>query len=425
MSYSRGKKSVLALATLLGLSAIAGRASEEPSQGTEAQRVQPILARCLACHDGATPAGGLGLAQREGALKGGKTGAALVPNDPEKSLLFQRVVAKQMPPGQPLTVDEIETVRRWIAAGAPWLRAPAGLPRRAGLDWWSLRKPERPHLPKVRNAAWVRNPIDAFVLAELERHKLTPAPPADRTTLIRRVTYDLLGVPPTPQEIDAFLHNPAANAYEKLVDRLLADPRYGERWGRHWLDVARYGESNGFEQDVIRDNAWRYRDYVIDSFNADKPYAQFVREQLAGDALQPVTSEGIVATGFLVAGPWDQVGNQVDASATERLQTREEEMEDTLSAVSQTFLGLTVNCARCHDHKFDPIPQRDYYRLKAVFDGVYHGDRPMRTPEETRALNAHLADLRQQLETKNAALLAIERAGRERVRAADGGKLVA
>jgi hypothetical protein len=248
--------------------------------------------------------------------------------------------------------------------------------RRAGPDWWSLQPVKRPAVPTIRDPqSAIRNPIDAFVLAELNKHGLRPNPPADRTTLIRRATFDLTGLPPTPAEIDAFVNDPSPDAWEKVVDRLLASPRYGERWGRHWLDIARFGESNGFERDQVRDNAWRYRDYVIRAFNDDRPYPQFVQEQLAGDVPPGAGFDAISATGFLVCGPWDEVAANVPKSQTVRLRAREEELEDMVGTVGQTFLGLTVNCARCHAHKFDPIPQADYYRLRAAFDGVRFGDR--------------------------------------------------
>jgi len=240
---------------------------------------------------------------------------------------------------------------------------------------WALEPVRRPTPPAVRDAAWAANPIDAFVLAKLEAAGLRPAPPADRRTLVRRVTFDLTGLPPTPAEIDAFLADRSATAYEKLIDRLLASPHYGEHWARHWLDVARFAETDGFEDDQQRFHAWTYRDYVIRAFNADKPYDVFVREQVAGDALKPVTADGIAAVGFLVAGPWDAV-QRVTPSKLGRLRSREEQLEEMVGAVGQTFLGLTVQCARCHDHKFDPIPQTDYYRVKAVFEGVDHGLKP-------------------------------------------------
>jgi Protein of unknown function (DUF1553)/Protein of unknown function (DUF1549)/Concanavalin A-like lectin/glucanases superfamily len=264
---------------------------------------------------------------------------------------------------------------------------------RAGRDWWSLQPIERPALPPIINQkSPIINPIDLLVIARLQAEGLTMAAPADRATLIRRLTYDLHGLPPTPEELQAFSKDESPNAYEKLVDRLLASPRYGERWGRHWLDVARFSESQGFERDKIRDHAWRYRDYVIASFNSDKPYDQFVREQIAGDMLPGATRDSVVATGFLVAGPFDEAGNS-SVSELLRLKIREEELEDMLSAVSQTFLGLTANCARCHDHKFDSIPQRDYYRLKSVFDGVRHGDRPLLPEVELHRRRELLAKL--------------------------------
>ncbi|MCA9150549.1 MAG: DUF1553 domain-containing protein, partial [Planctomycetales bacterium] len=205
---------------------------------------------------------------------------------------------------------------------------------------------------------------------------IAPAAAADRRTLIRRLTFDLIGLPPTPQETNEFIHDPDPLAYERLVDRLLESPYYGERWARHWLDVARYTESQGYEYDRVRDNAWHYRDYVIKSFNDDKPYDQFMMEQIAGDVMEPVTRERIIGASLLVCGPWDQAGNG-QANAVQRTLTREEELEDMISVVGQGFLGLTVNCARCHSHKFDPIPQLEYYRIKSVFEGVKHGERAL------------------------------------------------
>jgi hypothetical protein len=290
----------------------------------------------------------------------------------------------------------------------PTIARPADEPRRAGLDWWSLQPVRRLKPPAVKDATWVRNPIDAFVLAALEARRLGPAPAADRATLIRRATFDLHGLPPTPAEIDAFVNDSAPDAWERLVERLLASPRYGERWGRHWLDVVRFGESQGFERDKPRDHAWRYRDYVIAALNADKPYDRFVREQIAGDVLAPVTPEGVVATGFLVCGPWDEVGHE-QQGALSRRRVREEELEDMIAAVGQTFLGLTLNCARCHNHKFDPIPQRDYYRVKAALEGVRPADRPLMAPEHAKEREARLARIAE-LEKEVAA---IEGAGRQ------------
>jgi len=262
----------------------------------------------------------------------------------------------------------------------------------------------------VTDAAWLRNPIDAFILAALEKQRLRPGSVADRATLIRRATLDLHGLPPTPAEIDAFVNDPAPDAYEKVIDRLLGSPRYGERWGRHWLDVVRFGESQGFERDKPRDHAYRYRDYVIGSLNADKPYDRFVKEQIAGDVLGPSTPEGIIATGFLVCGPWDEVG-ATQQGAVMRRRVREEELEDMIAAVSQTFLGLTLNCARCHSHKFDPIPQRDYYRFKAALEGVRPADRPVFAPDHAKEREARTVQVGE-LEKE---IAAVEAAGREAV----------
>ncbi len=356
-------------------------------------RAAKILTRCAPCHADAQPEAKLNLSTRALALKGGVSGSAFVSGKPESSLLYQRVAQRQMPPKSPLSADEIATLKQWIEAGAEWAQPAKANAQRAGKDWWSLQPLKHHPLPKVTHPRWVKNPIDAFILAKLEREGLRPAPPADKATLLRRATLDLLGVPPSLQEREAFLQDTSPNAYPKLIERLLNDPRYGERWARHWLDVARFGESHGFERDQIRPNAWRYRDYVIDAFNSDKPYAQFIKEQIAGDVLKPITRQGIIATGFLVAAPWDEVGHS-QVSEVYRARVREEEMEEMTGTVGQTFLGLTVNCARCHDHKFDPISQKNYYRLKCALDGVQHGNRPLETPEGDKVKEARLKRLR-------------------------------
>jgi hypothetical protein len=269
--------------------------------------------------------------------------------------------------------------RPWLVLFAPgwlclWVTSMLGASAE-GTNAWAFRPLTRPPIPiESRTGKTPLNPIDGFIHQRLRTAGLSPAPAADRPTLLRRLTFDLTGLPPTPDEIAAFVADRHPDALGRCADRLLASPRYGERWARHWLDVVRFGESQGFEYDRIRDNAWRYRDYVITAFNTDKPYDRFIREQLAGDVLEPVTQEGIVATGFLVAGPWDQAGSGA-SSASIRAMVRESEMEDMVGTIGQTFLGVTLNCARCHNHKFDPIPQRDYYRVKAVFDGIHHGDR--------------------------------------------------
>lgn len=263
----------------------------------------------------------------------------------------------------------------------------------APADLWSIKAIQKNRPPEVRNEARVLTPVDRFIVAGLERAGLSPNPEADRRTLIRRLTYDLHGLPPAPEEIEAFIADSSPRAYENLVDRLLASPRYGERWARHWLDVARYTESQGFEYDHLRPNGWHYRDYVINAFNADKPYDQFVREQIAGDVIDPESPEALVATSLLVCGAYDQAGNS-QANATQKAVTREEELEDLVSTVGQGILGITINCARCHSHKFDPVPQSDYYRIKSVFEGVKHGERPV-APRSTVALrDAEIAEIK-------------------------------
>jgi hypothetical protein len=246
-------------------------------------------------------------------------------------------------------------------------------------EHWAWQKPARSIQPTVQNAAWIRNPIDAFILARLEAAGLQPAPPASPAQLLRRVSFDLVGLPPTPDEIDSFCNDPAPNAWEKVIDRLLASPRYGERWGRHWLDLARFAESNGYEFDEVRPDAWRYRDYVIRSFNADKPYDRFIREQLAGDELYPDDPDALIATGFNLLGP-----DMTDSS--DQAQRRQNTLNDMTDTAGLAFLGLTVGCARCHDHKFEPIPQTDYYRLQAFFSpATFRKDLPVATPPERAA----------------------------------------
>ena len=249
-------------------------------------------------------------------------------------------------------------------------------------DWWSFKPAIRPVVPHL-DTKWARNPIDQFVLAKLEEQKLAPSPEADRRTLIRRLSFDLTGLPPSPQEVDQFTGNPDPNAYEKLVDRLLESPRYGERWARHWLDTVHFGETHGYDKDKTRPNAWPYRDYVIRAFNQDKPYTRFVEEQLAGDVLFPGEPEGIVALGFIAAGPWDFVGHaELPIEKTDGLIARYNDRDDMVMTTMSTFESLTVHCARCHNHKFDPISQKDYYSLQAVFAGVDRHDRPF-DPEPT------------------------------------------
>jgi Protein of unknown function (DUF1553)/Protein of unknown function (DUF1549)/Planctomycete cytochrome C len=365
--------------SLLLAGAIASADGPEPARTDFDAKVAPILARrCLDCHSGPDPKGKLDLARQAAARRGGQSGTVIVPGNPDESLLLDRVDGDEMPPKSPLPAAEKTALREWIAAGAPWGTDPIDpyqvtTPRRAGRDWWSLQPVQRPRIPEVRRRDWARTPIDSFVLEKLEARGLTPAPAADRATLIRRLSFDLTGLPPEPAEVDAFVRDTAADAFERLVDRILASPQYGVRWGRWWLDLARYGESNGFEFDEFRPNAWPYRDWVVAAFNRDLPYDEFARLQVAGDVLEPDDGEAATATGFLVAGAYDTAGQNQQSEAMKAV-VRGDELEDVIATVSQTFLGLTVNCARCHDHKFDPVRQVEYYRLASALGGVRQGE---------------------------------------------------
>jgi hypothetical protein len=278
---------------------------------------------------------------------------------------------------------------------------------------WSFQPIQRVPVPAVPQGAEVHNEIDALVASRLAKAGLKPNPPADRATLLRRLSFDLVGLPPSPEEIAAFVADRSEAAVERVVDRLLQSPQYGERWARHWLDVVRYTESQGFEYDKLRDNAWHYRDYVIRSFNEDKPYDRFMKEQVAGDVLYPESRDALIAGSLLVCGPWDEAGN-AQANATQRMITREEEVEDMISVVGQSFMGLTLNCARCHAHKFDPIPQEDYFRLKAVFDGVKHGERMIATQQETKQRDETIASLKSEIERAEKVVRDVESIGWKR-----------
>lgn len=365
-----------------------------------------LTTRCLACHNANEPSGGLNLTAAETVLAGGDSGPAVDRQQPLESLLLARVTAGEMPPPEKaprLADEEKAALTAWIAAGAPW---PAGqllsadaftTDARAGRDWWSLRPVQPAMVPiGVEAVDWVRGAIDAFVSQGHQSQRLTHAPEADRATLLRRLKFDLLGLPPTPEEIGEFVADASPESYEKLVDRLLASPHFGQRWGRHWLDVVRYADSHGFEMNNPRPTAWPYRDWVIGALNADLPYDQFVLRQLAGDQLGDDA-----ATGFLVAGPWDQVKSP-DPLLT--AQQRMDELADIVGTLGAAFMGLSTGCARCHDHKFDPITQQDYYALQAVVAGVQHGERPWRAPleparrERLAAVDARINSLARELD---------------------------
>ena len=356
---------------------VARGADQQPSPAEKVKffegQILPILkANCIACHGGEKVRSGLKLISRDDLLKGGKRGPAVLLDRPEESLLLQAVEHRgpKMPPKGKLPEAQLDVLRRWVKMGIPWSATTVALTRRGpprvdaeARGFWSFRQVTRSTVPAVKRADWIKTPTDAFILAKLEARGLRPVPPAEKTSLLRRVYYDLIGLPPTPGEVEAFLADESPDAYEKVVDRLLASPQYGERWARHWLDLVRYAETNGYEFDAPKPYAWRYRDYVIKSLNEDKPYDRFIEEQLAGDELEPATAECIIATGYYRLGPWD-------GGAPDRLQATYDELDDVVATTGQVFLGLTVNCARCHDHKSDPFPQADYYRLLAFFHGI-------------------------------------------------------
>lgn len=382
----RWQTAIFPLAIALLLTSIAAQPPASKREVHFKDRIAPLLkSRCLECHNAQRSRGGLDLSSRASLLEGGATGAVVVPGKPGESLLYKLVQGGKMPrKGAPLDELQLRDVKQWIDDGAPWPETITLADKNDVKvdDWWSFKPLLRAALPKVKDSGWARNDIDFFVLAMLEARGLNPAPPIDRAGFIRRVTFDLHGLPPTPEEIDAFVNEASPDAFEKLVDRLLASPRYGERWGRHWLDIVHYADTHGFDKDKRRLWAWLFRDWVIRAFNQDLPYRRFVRYQLAGDICFPEDPDGVIATGFVVAGPWDFVGHvELFEGTVEKEKTRSLDRDDMVANTMSTFTSMTVHCARCHDHKFDPIPQRDYYRLQAVFAGVERGDRAVGTPD--------------------------------------------
>jgi len=457
----RASRPLIALAATICLGwAVRCSADESPAADADAteffeSRIRPLLVKkCYACHSAAADPveGNLRLDTRDGWMRGGDRGPAIVPGKPDKSLLMKVVLYQNpdlsMPPDNRLSRGEQEQLRRWIRMGAPDPRTgrPNDGPMQA-IDWdqaqtfWSFRKIVRPEPPAVMKSSWVRSPIDRFVLARLEQRGLQPVAAATRATLIRRLTLDLTGLPATADEVAAFQADGAADAYARLVDRLLANPRYGETWTRHWLDVVRYADDQLRTEYYYRDlpHAWQYRDWVIRALNADLPYDQFVMEQIAGDLLrganrpqrfQTVLSgpaagqDGVVAVGLLALGMMYQSdGNTPDGIAVARAET----IDDRVDTVSRGLLGLTVSCARCHDHKFDPIPTEDYYALAGIFNNTkYVETAPIADPltvarfqkrqSQIKSLQQQLAEARkandsQQLQTLNDQLQALEQPG--------------
>ena len=383
------------------------------------QDVLPILKqKCFQCHGEALQMAKLDLSTREAALKGGDKGPAIVPGNAQASRLYRRVAGLEQPampmtPLPALAPHEVALLKDWIDQGAKWGSEPAvaATPTATyGKDykervitnedrkWWAFQKPVRYPAPQVAGARWNANPIDAFVKKAMDQKGLAPAPQADRNTLIRRAYLDLVGLLPSPQEVDAFVNDPSPRAYENLIERLLASPHYGERWARYWLDVVRYADSSGFEHDRDLATAWRYRDYVIKALNEDKPYNQFIIEQLAGDELDNPTNDSVTATAFYRVGP------RVRFREKDNPFYRYDYLDDMVRTTFQGFMGLSVHCARCHDHKFDPITRADYYRSVAMFFGFVNYDHPLMPQEQvrewerkTREVVAALAPLRKEV----------------------------
>ena len=384
----------------LGVAAMAEAPTPEQAEFFE-NKIRPILSNeCFKCHsaDAKKIKGELRLDSHAAILKGGESGPSVVPGKPEESLVIKAVRYKDedtaMPPDKRLTDAQIADLEAWVKMGALWPEqgASATLAEKKGYDFakwraehWAFRKVEKLAPPVVKDAAWVRNPVDAFVLARLEAAGLKPSPAAEKHTLIRRAYLDVTGLPPTPDQVEAFFTDTSPDAFAKVVDALLASPQYGERWGRHWLDVARYSDGLGGELDpAALPEAWRYRDWVVAALNRDMPYDQFVRAQIAGDLI-PGDADLRVGTGFFAVGP-TYVGDGGDPEAT--AQTRAETLADRVDTFSRAFLGLTVACARCHDHKFDPIPTRDYYAIAGIFNNTATHDIPLAPPKIVAAFES-------------------------------------
>ena len=383
--------------------------AESPSDhGVDFERqIRPIFnSRCLKCHGPTEPKAELNLTRPDSAL----ALEAIVPGKPDAGSLLERIAATdaslRMPPeGPPLSDAEIALLRRWIEEGAPWPQH------------WAYRALQKPAAPKLHSAdlqQWCRTPVDRFIAERLELEALQPSPPADRKTLLRRASFDLLGLPPTPAELEAFLNDNSPDAWERCIDRLLSSPAYGERWARRWMDLTHFAETHGHDQDRPRENAWPYRDYLIHSFNRDKPYAEFVAEQIAGDVLRPLDPDAIVATGFLAAGPWDESSlRDIREDSIDRVIGQYLDRDDIVTTVMSTFASTSVHCARCHDHKFDPITQAEYYGLQAVFAGIDKANRKYDPdPQVARLrdeLEAEQTQLQQLYASSPTALLTLER----------------
>lgn len=363
-------------------------------------RVAPLFAdRCLSCHNSVDRKGDFSLQTRAELLDSGFVEA----NDPGGSHLLTVLTGESGEPAtmpknaDPLSDDDIAVIRQWIQQGAPW---PDGFelsePVVDDFEWWSLQPIATPAVPEFESPAdrnWVSTPVDAFVLSKLRERGLEPSREADRRTPIRRVTYDLIGLPPTPEQVREFVTDDKPRAWERLVERLLNSPQYGERWARHWLDVARYADTCGYDKDKLRPNAWPYRDYVVRSLNDDKPFGRFIREQIAGDVLFPGTSDGVLGLGFLAAGPWDFIGHvEVPESKIDGMEARNLDRDEMVSGTLNAFCSITIQCARCHNHKFDPFTQEHYYSLQSVFAAVDRADRSYDADPQTERRRTELKE---------------------------------
>ncbi|HEX4595788.1 MAG TPA: PSD1 and planctomycete cytochrome C domain-containing protein [Bryobacteraceae bacterium] len=422
-SVRRTTYGIAALSLLILGSVALGQKSQAPD-------AVAVLAKCQQCHGEKLQMSNLSMANRASILKGGDHGPAIVPGNAASSVLYQRITGQVQPampmaPLPKLTAEEIAAVKAWIDAGAPMADESKPAPTAAAAKsddssrlvygsyeerkitdadraWWSFKKPLRSAVPHVAGARWSKSPIDGFVKAKLEEKGLSPARAADRNTLIRRAYLDLVGLLPTPAEVDAFVKDPSPNAYENLVDKLLDSPHYGERWARMWLDVARYSDSTGYEYDYDYADAWRYRDYVIKVFNQDKPYNQFILEQLAGDELDNPTFDSVTATGFVRLGP------RVVDRDLENPNYRFDYLDDMVRTTFQSFQALTINCARCHDHKFDPITRKDYYKSLAIFNGFVEYEHPLVSRDEWSKYQKAADEVNGKVKALNQQIAAIE-----------------
>ncbi len=400
------------------------------AQGVPEQAAAVLKSNCLACHGSAMKMSGLDLRSTESVLKGGERGAAAVAGKAGESRLMKLVRGEEnpaMPPGKKLTANEIEILEKWINEGTKLPDLTKGDDAKAALakmeerpitaeerSWWAFVKPARQTIPQTATGGWAKNPIDSFLIAKMESQGLKPMPEANRRILIRRAYLDLIGLPPTPTEVEQFVNDASEKAWENLVERLLAMPQYGERWARHWLDVARYSDSGGYEYDRERTNSFRYRDWVISALNKDMPYDEFVKQQIAGDEFHPGNNDALIATGFLRLGTEN---NKQDE------QTRLDELDDVIATTVNSFLGMTIQCARCHNHKFDPIAQKDYYRVQAVFWPMKAEEPAIVSKQELERWNAATEIIDNEQKPLKAELTKLEKKYRDMLKAEQVAKL--